>query len=353
VELFKKKDSKYWWFSFLVRGKRYRASTKETNRSRADKIAALRLSQAIEGSDPLDRKAPILREFSTRFLSWIDSTKLSEATKKYYRDGWRLLAETKIARIRLDRISAEDIDNLSFTGSAATTNCALRTLRRMFNKAQDWKLITKVPKLKLLKEQRRKRRLDDDAEQKLIAAAASLGWRKGSLQLFKDVVMLVRDSGMRNGKELYRIQIENIDWKNRAIYLPDSKSEEGRRLVPMTERAYEILQRRCRDKRGVLKHRGWVFPARRKTAKNPYLTSIHKHFEEAREKAGLPKDLVLYCGRHDYGTLVYQKTGNLAVVMKAMGHADVKSAMQYQHPELDIVRTVLNQENRSVTQVNG
>jgi hypothetical protein len=26
-----------------------------------------------------------------------------------------------------------------------------------------------------------------------------------------------------------------------------------------------------------------------------------------------------------------------------MGHKDVKTAMQYQHPELDIVRTALNQ----------
>lgn len=349
MELFKKKDSKYWWFSFLVRGQRYRASSKETNRSRAEKIAALKLSQAIEGSDPLDRKAPTLREFSTRFLTWVDSTKLAEATKTYYRDGWRLLSKTKIVSIRLNRITAEDIDNLSFTGSAATTNCALRTLRRMFNKAQDWKLITKFPKVRLLKEHRRKRLLDDAAEQKLLAAAEALGWRKDSLQLFRDVVMLVRDTGMRNGKELYRIRIEDIDWKNRAIYLPESKSEEGRRLVVMTERAYEILQRRCRDEKALLRKKGWVFPARRSDAANPFLTSIHKHYGEAREKADLPKDLVLYCGRHDYGTFVYEKTGNLAVVMKAMGHKDVKSAMQYQHPGLDIVRTVLNQENRSAT----
>jgi integrase len=65
-------------------------------------------------------------------------------------------------------------------------------------------------------------------------------------------------------------------------------------------------------------------------------------FREARKKAGLPKNLVLYCGRHDYGTRVLQKTGNLAVVMKTMGHKDVRTAMKYQHPELDIVRDALN-----------
>jgi site-specific recombinase XerD len=66
-------------------------------------------------------------------------------------------------------------------------------------------------------------------------------------------------------------------------------------------------------------------------------------FRGARKQAGLPKALVLYCGRHDFGTRILQQTGNLALVMKTMGHKDVKTAMQYQHPELEIVRTALNQ----------
>ena len=32
------------------------------------------------------------------------------------------------------------------------------------------------------------------------------------------------------------------------------------------------------------------------------------------------------------------RTGNLAAVMRTMGHHDVKTAMHYQHPELEIVR---------------
>ncbi len=36
------------------------------------------------------------------------------------------------------------------------------------------------------------------------------------------------------------------------------------------------------------------------------------------------------------------RTGNLAAVMKTMGHRDVKTAMHYQHPELEIVRAALD-----------
>jgi integrase len=62
----------------------------------------------------------------------------------------------------------------------------------------------------------------------------------------------------------------------------------------------------------------------------------------ARSEAGLPKALVLYCGRHDHGAYAYSTTGNLKAVMDAMGHTDVKAAMKYQHPELQIVRQALN-----------
>ena len=346
MEFFRKKDSRFWWFDFKVRGKRYRGSTKETNIKRAEKVAALKLSQAIEGTDPLDRKAPSLMQFSTRFLNWVEAAKLENQTKRYYRDGWRLLSTTKLIGMRLDRISKDDAETLDFSGSAASTNCALRTLRRMLHKAEEWNLITKVPKMKLLKEHGRRLRLDEDAEEKLIAAAKSLGWRKRSFELFRDVVVLARDTGMRNRRELYRMRIENLDWKNRTIFVPDSKTPDGRRVVPMSDRVHELLRKRVGNKR-----EGWVFASKR--AKCGHLTDMAHQFRLAREEAGLPDDLVLYCGRHDYGTRVLSTTGNLAAVMKTMGHRDVKTAMQYQHPELDIVRAALNQANGSVMQASA
>jgi hypothetical protein len=102
VELYKKRDSRFYWYDFQWRGKRYRSSTKETNKKRAGKIAALRLSQAMGGIGPLDRKAPSLQGFSIRFLSWVESAPLAGKSKAYYRYGWRLLAMTKIVGMRLD-----------------------------------------------------------------------------------------------------------------------------------------------------------------------------------------------------------------------------------------------------------
>ena len=103
----------------------------------------------------------------------------------------------------------------------------------------------------------------------------------------------------------------------------------------MSRRVLELLRTRCGPSA-----EGWVFPSKRSAV--GHLCSIDRLFREARQQAGLPKELVLYCARHDYGTRVLMRTGNLAVVMRTMGHRDVKNAMHYQHPELEIVRAALD-----------
>jgi hypothetical protein len=40
-------------------------------------------------------------------------------------------------------------------------------------------------------------------------------------------------------------------------------------------------------------------------------------------------------------------TGNLAAVVTTMGHKDVKTAMQYQHPEVEVVRQAINHNNNN------
>jgi len=340
VELLKKKKSKFYWYDFTVGGRRYRGSTKETNEKRAGSIAALKLAQVVEGKDPLPRKTPRLNEFSSRFLGWVKEAKLEAKTKTYYTDGWRLLSKTPLAGMRLDQITAEEVDKVKFAGTAANTNCALRTLRRMLHKAEEWKLVRQAAKFKLLKEYGRSLRLDDEAEAKLLAAADKLvkssEWKAKVRSLFGDIIMLVRDTGMRNERELYRVRIENINWNDKVIFVPDSKTPDGRRMVPMSDRVISLLKTRCGKRK-----EGWVFTSKR--SESGHLTTIARRFREARTKAGLPEALVLYCGRHDYGTRILKQTGNLAAVMKTMGHKDVKTAMQYQHPELEIVRAALNQ----------
>ena len=335
MKLFKKSKSRFYWFDFTVRGQRYRGSTGETKAVRAAKVASMKLAHAVEHGDLFPSKPVVLSEFSQQFRCWLDEARVEEKTRKYYRNGSRLLKATPIFGIRLTEITTDDIERLKFPGSAGNVNCALRTLRRMLHKAEERKLIARAPKIKLMKKHGRDVRLDADAEEKLVQASLRCKWRARTWELFRDIVALMRDTGMRNERELFQLRIENLDWNNRTIFVPDSKTPEGRRLVPMSRRVSDILK-----KLSGARTDGWVFPSNRSAS--GHLRSICNLFRQARNEAGLPKELVLYCARHDYGTRVLSRTGNLAAVMRTMGHRDIRTAMHYQHPELEIVRTALD-----------
>jgi len=64
-----------------------------------------------------------------------------------------------------------------------------------------------APRIKLLKEYGRNPTLDEESEKKLLAAADELRqdgtWNERRRRLFHDVVILMRDTGMRNERELY------------------------------------------------------------------------------------------------------------------------------------------------------
>lgn len=53
----------------------------------------------------------------------------------------------------------------------------------------------------------------------------------------------------------------------------------------------------------------------------------------------------LYGARHDLSTYVLQRAGNIAAARNSMGHSDVKTAMTYQHPELNVVRDAINSQH--------
>jgi hypothetical protein len=89
------------------------------------------------------KKAPVLSQFVPKFMSYVDNAKWAEKFKSYHRNGWRLLEKTSIAGMRIDRITPEDIDALRLPGGAYNVNCALKTLRRILHKAEEWGLIAR------------------------------------------------------------------------------------------------------------------------------------------------------------------------------------------------------------------
>jgi hypothetical protein len=116
-------------------------------------------------------RTPLLRELAPRFLAWAGTADLEPKTKAYYRNGWRLLSQTRVANIRLSDIGDEQMAALRLSGSPASINNARRTLRRMLGKAHAWRLSGIAPKIRLQKEKRRTLLIDSERERQLLSFA--------------------------------------------------------------------------------------------------------------------------------------------------------------------------------------
>jgi len=317
-----------WHYDFAMAGRRSRGSTKERVLSRARKIEALLMAEAKEkGSSLIPRRAPLLLEFAVRFLQWVECGPLEPKSKRYYRNGWRMLQETGIGGMRLDRITTDEVAALRFPGSPANGNNALRTLRRMLGKADEWGVIRSTPRIKLLKEYGRSAIIDPESEAKLLAVAR---------QPLRDVLLIMLDTGMRPS-EVFRMRWEDVNWDAGSIFIPYGKTRNSRRHVPMSQRVKDALWTRAEPARA-----GWIFPSK---SSSGHLVSVTKQFIDARAEARVRPEVVLYSARHTFATHVLSATGNLALLMKAMGHSDAKTALVYQHPGIESVREVVDQKN--------
>jgi integrase len=250
----------------------------------------------------------MLREFAVRFLEWVESAKLETSTKKYYNAGWALLAPTKLARMRMSQITPDDIEAtrivhqvkkgekiISEECSGHYSNRALRTLKRMFSKAAEWRVIREQPRFKLVKAYGRDTKIGAETEKLLLETLSQPIKNKRNDRMRKnlrDVLLIAQDTGMRPS-EIYRMRIENLDFANRQIWNPYGKTAKSRRFVPMSERLASMLAERCGAKK-----EGWVFPSPR--SKSGHTTTIAKGFQSLRERAGLSKKLVLYSARHTW-----------------------------------------------------
>jgi integrase len=317
----------------------------------------VRYSRPRYAAGPLEgrTKIPTLADFATRFFDWLRSLPADrpprQATRRYYRVGWRILQTTSISRMRLDQIIADHA--LTIAGkSPANTNNALRTLRRMLKKAQEWELVSTVPIVKLVEEYGREEQIEPWMEQQILAVTRAprltakgrrsrVGWEP-----FRTVFLLMLDSGLRPG-EIFRMRWENIHWEKGLIFNPRGKSRKSRRYVPLTERVKAALLAR-KD----ISSEGWVFPSLR--SRSGYITDreVSKQWLEAKRMAGIPEKIVLYCARHRFSTDAMEGTGNVLAVMDVMGHGSVTSTRVYTHTNAALIREAIERRNQ-VTAAGG
>jgi site-specific recombinase XerC len=72
---------------------------------------------------------------------------------------------------------------------------------------------------------------------------------------------------------------------------------------------------------------------------------IARDFSKARKVAALPKSLVLYSARHSFATDMLDRTGNIILIQRLLGHESLASVQRYVHPDIRAIAGIINQRN--------
>jgi integrase len=323
VSIYKRKGSPYWYYDFVMRGKRVRGCTKQSKKQLANIVESELVSKARnEGVEALLMSSPKLEEFSADFLKWVEEThSIKEKTKKHYKNGWRMLSTTSLAGMKMDAIRNGDCETISFPGSNHNANQALTTLRRMFGKAVEKGQLNRAPKIKL-------RAVEGRNVAMSIEHADLIASKMDPQSDAKDALRILRGTGMRP-MEAFSMRWEFWNRGHAYYQNPRGKSKSSRRPVPLLGDSTLVLERRRLEQGSPAE--GWVFPSPR--SKTGHINSIKTAFKRARKLAGLPSSMVLYTARHGMGTDLGAVV-SLKEVMEVLGHTQTKTALGYQHPDV-------------------
>ena len=336
MAIYKRGDT--YWYQFQFNGQRIQESAQTGNKDAARQIEAAHRIRLAKGEAGIIKRppSPTLKEFAPRFEAAIVTLCAEKpATVGFYQEKMRrLLEDRKLAGVRLNAIDEAAIDaykqrrtrQASRYGrplSAASVNRELATLRRLLRLAQEWKVLDRVPRIRLLRgERNREFVLSHRAEPIYLNAAP---------QPLKDVAVLILETGVRPG------EAANLKWAdvylNPAVHaelgyiaVRGGKSRNAKRNLSLTARAAEMLKVR---KAGVKS--AWVFPG--DSSEAPILgTSLDHQHDDVRTALKLGKDFVIHSLRHTMLTRLGEAGADAFTIMRIAGHSSVTVSQRYVHP---------------------
>ena len=200
----------------------------------------------------------------------------------------------------------------------AAVNRDLAVLRILFNYAMRLEIVNKNPvaQVRFFREKQNCMRVvSAEEEQRYLAAAAPL---------LKHVAILMLGTGMRPG-EIYKLRKTDIDLMLRSVSVRSGKTASATRHIPLTERAYQILNRRVADAATE-----WLFPC-------PFDSSlpirdVRKAHDAAVARARITPKFRLYDLRHTALTRMAMAGIDLPTLRELAGHSQIQMTMRCVHP---------------------
>lgn len=157
----------------------------------------------------------------------------------------------------------------------------------------------------------------------------------------RNAVCIIAEIGLRPYKELMSMRKSQVDFENRLVHIPDSKTPSGEGDMPMTAAALRAFQAQCEETPGA----EYFFPSPKLTAKKPYITTLKKVWRATLGKAGVPC-FPLYELRHTFATRL--SAGGVAdhFVTQMLRQGDASVFKRYSQAKLNMIRKALDRLDR-------
>jgi integrase len=346
MSIYRRPDSDHWWYSFSLKGQRFRGTTltadREMARSVEAKVRADALLSLVTG-----RKATMtLDQAFGRYWLEVASRQPSGRNVRYQTEN--LLAVLGKAT-RLDQLGNSEVAKFTAKRRAevsdSSVNRELGLLRRVLRRAAEgWDVEVAMPDWRrhlLTEPDAPERILAGDEEERLFAAL-----RPDFHPLFHFALL----SGQRL-KNCISLTWSQVDLEAGLITLRVKSKKPGGRahVVPITPAIAAVLagergrhpelvftyvcigQVKIRT-RGILREAGKRYGFSQDGWRAAYM--------EAREAAGLG-DLRFHDLRHTAATRIYRASRNLKAVQRLLGHASIATTMRYIRGDADDVRDAM------------
>jgi integrase len=336
VSIYKRGD--VYWYEFRFNGVRVQESAQTSNKDAARQIEAAHRVRLAKGEAGINERVriPTLADFAPRFEAAIETLCGDKpATVEFYKKEMRrLLADAELSGAKLNAIDEGMIDGYkqrrsrqpSRRGkplSVASINRELATLRRLLRLAQEWRILDRVPRIRLLRgEHNREFVLSHAVEAKYLEAVP---------QPLRDVAVLMLETGVRPGEAVGLqwpdVRLETvIHAKHGYIVIRAGKSRNAKRNIRLTARAAEMLKAR----KTVVKT-AWAFPGETDSAAFLVSSLDHQH-DGVRGALKMPADFVIHSLRHTMLTRLGEAGADAFSIMKIAGHSSVTVSQRYVHP---------------------
>lgn len=355
MSLYKPKNSPYFHFDFVWKGRRFHGSTGAKTKRAAERVEDAERSKARNGGNArppitLDDAAGLYEDKVGDLPSWSDSERtitimiaelgaaalLSEITQ---RDLLALVAKRRNGRVNASVNREIEVWRAIWRWAAKA--------RYDVGEMPDWgalmlKVASKAPReLSATEETALFGEIRDDLFA-FCEFALKTGWRKSEVMglRWSDIDLGARTAGTRiKGGDVVRRPLTQD-----MLLIIANQPKVG---------PFVFTYKAVRTKAEFIDKLGRKQPARKKGDRYPMTeTVIRKPWAAALAAAGV-ENFRFHDLRHTRGTRILRATGNLKAAQRALAHRSIKTTLRYAHATDDDVRTALDaSESRTIPEVS-